>query len=188
VATTGGPTSAAAYPIETTFGQQELSASSVSFVSAPPDEAVRRLKSGEVSLAWLPEPLAHDLVGDQSVQLVATLPASESIEGTVVAPRLIKQDRPVGLAFVRAMIRTINTHLANGYDDPAREVVAKALDVPETTLGKAPAPLFDWEIRTGTLVRIQRSYIELGSVTYERPLPEIGLIDRSLYEDAVGGA
>ena len=186
VATTGGDTSSATYPIETIFGQQELSAASVAFVSTSPDEAVRRLEAGEVSLAWLPEPAAHDMVGNQSVQLVATLPASESIEGTVLAPRLLKQDRPVGLAFVRAMIRTINTHLADGYDRRARAVVAEAMDVPEKTLRRAPAPLYDWEIRQGTLTRIQRVYIELGSVTYERPLPEIGLVDRSLYEDAVG--
>jgi NitT/TauT family transport system substrate-binding protein len=186
VATTGGSTSSATYPIETIFGQQELSASAVAFVSTSPDEAVRRLKAGEVSLAWLPEPVAHDVVGNQSVQLVATLPASESIEGTVLAPHLLKQDRPVGLAFVRAMIRTINTHLADGYDEQARAVAAKAMDVPETTLEKAPEPLYDWEIRHGTLTRIQKVYIELGSVTYERPLPEVGLVDRSLYEDAVG--
>ena len=188
VATTGGRASAAAYPIETIFGQQQLSASSVAFVSTSPADAVRQLKAGEISLAWLPEPAAHALAGNPSVQLVATLPASESIEGTVVAPRLVEQDRAVGLAFVRAMIRTINTHLADGYDRRARTVVARALDVPESTLEKAPAPLFDWEIRTGTLVRIQRVFIELGSVTYERPLPEVGLVDRTLYEDAVGAA
>jgi NitT/TauT family transport system substrate-binding protein len=188
VATTGGTASSAAYPIETIFGQQQVAASAVSYVSASPEEAMRRLKAGEISLAWLPEPVAHDLAGNETVQLVATLPASESIEGTVVSARLWQSQRAVGLAFVRALIRTINTHLADGYDDPAREALAKAMDVSERELDEGPAPLFDWEIRTGTLLRIQRAYIELGSVDYEKPLPEVGLLDRTLYEDVVGGA
>ena len=36
-----------------------------------------------------------------------------------VRPRLLGADRAVGLAYVRAVIRTINTHLADGYGDDA---------------------------------------------------------------------
>ena len=34
-------------------------------------------------------------------------------------PRLLGADRAVGLAYVRALIRTINTHLPDGYEDDA---------------------------------------------------------------------
>jgi NitT/TauT family transport system substrate-binding protein len=187
VATSGGEGSAALYPIETIFGQQSVSPNAVEIVAATPEEAARRLTAGEISLAWLPQPVASSVAGDDALQLVATLPASESIEGTVFGPRLWKSERAVGLAYVRAIVRTINTHLADGYDDAAREVLAKAMDVEPGHMEGAATPLFDWEIRAGTLRRMQAVYIELGSVTYERPLPDIGLIDRTLYEDAVTG-
>jgi NitT/TauT family transport system substrate-binding protein len=187
VATSGGVGSSALYPIETMFGEQEVAPDAVQIVEETPTEAARRLAAGEISLAWLTEPVASDMAGNQSVMLVATLPASESIEGTVFAPHLLTgPDRAVGLAYVRAIIRTINSHMADGYDPQARAALAKAMKVPEDKLSDSTSPLFDWEVRTGTASRIQKVYTTLGSITYERPLPEVLVVDRTLYQDAVG--
>ena len=77
--------------------------------------------------------------------LVATTPGSESIDGTVFGPRLFGADRAVGLAYARAIIRTINTHLADGWSDEALAAVAEGLDTDEDALADGPEPLFDWE-------------------------------------------
>lgn len=187
LATTGGEGSAALYPIETIFSQRQVPNNAVDIIAASPKEAARRLAAGQISLAWLPQPVAADVGHNDSLMLVATLPASESIAGTVFGPRLLGPDRAVGVAFVRAVVRTINTHLSDGYDRPARAALTKAMHVSGAQLRAGSAPLFDWEIRSGTLVRMQRVFIEVGSVTYDQPAPERGLIDRSLYEDAVAG-
>ena len=86
---------------------------------------------------------------------MATTPGSESIDGTVFGPRLLGPDRAVGVAYARAVIRTINTHLADGYGDDALPVVAEAIGEDEDVVADGPAPLFDWEIRQGTMARIQ---------------------------------
>ncbi len=120
--------------------------------------------------------------------LVATTPGSETIDGTVFGPRLLGPDRAVGLAYVRAVMRTINTHLPDGYEEDALEAVAEALDVDEEVVASGPAPLFDWEVRAGTTTRVQDTLTALGGVGYERVIGEDILVDRSLAADVVSAA
>ena len=182
----GGLGSAAVYPIDTTLAQNALGANSVDLVAAPPADAASRLLHADVGAAWLPEPAASRVAGDDALRLVATVPGSEAIEGTVFAPRLLGDDRAVGLAYTRAILRAINTHLNDGYDDEALAAVAEALEVAEDDVAAGPAPLFDWEVRAGTTTRIQEALVEVGGIGYERPAPERRLVDRSLVAEAVG--
>jgi NitT/TauT family transport system substrate-binding protein len=188
VLVTGGLGSAALYPIDNTLGQEELNANAVDFAPATSDAAAARLRAAVVGGAWLPEPEATAVADDPSLIQVTTLPGSESIDGTVFSRRLMRQDREVGLAYARAVIRTINTYLADGYDDEAVTALAEALDVPESAVTAGPAPLFDWELRTGTTSRIQDSLVMVGAVGYERPTGESRLVDRTIYEDVVANA
>jgi NitT/TauT family transport system substrate-binding protein len=181
----GGMGSAASYPIDTTLSQHELGVNSVSLMPATPTEAAARLQAAEVGGAWLPEPVATTLADEPSLRMVATLPGSEAIDGTVFAPRLTGTDRTVGLAYARAIVRTINTHLADGYADGVVPELADALGVDEDALVAGPAPLFDWEVRAGTTTRIQEALVTLGAVRYERPTREGGLVDRTLITDVV---
>ncbi|HEY2998801.1 MAG TPA: ABC transporter substrate-binding protein [Acidimicrobiales bacterium] len=185
VAVNGGLGSSALYPIRTVLGEEELSPASVDVVPASPADAAEQLANGDVNLAWLPEPEAATAAGHDNLMLVATLPAGESIEGTVFAPRLLAADRAVGLAYVRAIVRTINTHLADGYDDEALDAMSADLDVPAARLADDSPPVFDWELRAGTTDRIQGALVDVGGIGYEQPLPETALVDRSLYGDVV---
>jgi NitT/TauT family transport system substrate-binding protein len=103
----------------------------------------------------------------------------------VFSARLTGAERPTGLAYARAVMRTINTHLADGYGDEAVRALAEALSVSEDEVAAGPAPLFDWELREGTTERIQDSMAAAGSIGYERPAAEATLLDRSVYTDAV---
>jgi NitT/TauT family transport system substrate-binding protein len=181
----GGLGSGAVYPIETTLRQNELNVNVVDLVAASAADAAARLLSAEVGGAWLPEPVPDAVADDGALRLVATLPGSESIDGTVLSPRLLGPDRAVGSAYVRAIVRTINTHLADGYGDEALPVVAEALDVDEDALTAGPALLFDWELRAGTAQRIQESLISAGGVRYERATGEADLVDRTVVAEVV---
>jgi NitT/TauT family transport system substrate-binding protein len=44
----------------------------------------------------------------------------------------------------------------------------------------------DWEIRRGTTTRVQELFIDIGVLTYPKPLAEDKIVDRSFYEKAVG--
>ena len=70
--------------------------------------------------------------------LATTTPGSESIDGTVFAPRLLGADRAVGMAYA-ALIRTINTHPANGYEEDRATAVAEALTVDEDVVAEGLA-------------------------------------------------
>jgi NitT/TauT family transport system substrate-binding protein len=181
----GGTGSSAIYPVEAILSQESLGGNSVDFVPATADAAADRLMNAQVGAAWLPEPAAARVADDEALRLVATLPGSESIEGTVLSPRLLGADRAVGLALTRAIIRTVNTHLADSYDDEALAALSEALDVPEDALAAGPTPLFDWEVRAGTTTRIQEALIEVGAVRYERVIGERGLVDRTVSVDAL---
>ncbi len=181
----GGMGSGALYPIDGTLSQEELSINAVDFVPASSADAARSLRAAAVGGAWLPEPQATAVAEDSALIQVTTLPGSESVDGTVFAPRLMRGDRATGLAFARAVIRTINTHLADGYDDEALTALAGELGIAEEEIAPGPAPLFDWELRAGTTDRIQDSLVLVGAVGYEQPTGESELVDRSIYLEAV---
>jgi NitT/TauT family transport system substrate-binding protein len=188
MAIAGGLGSAAFYPIDMILAEEEVATTALDVMPTTADDAARQLSHGDVGLAWLPDPELSEVAGDDAFQLLATLPAGEAVEGTVFGPRLLGADRAAGLAYVRAIVRTINTHMSDGYDREATAALAGELGVSRRSLADGPSSLYDWEIRTGTIERIQESLVELGSVSYEQPLPEQLLVDRSLYQDAVAAS
>lgn len=165
VAVGEGPRDVAVWPIDNALRQVDLSVDGTDMVTVAGEAAAARLLSAQVAAAWLDDTAARRLDGMEGFSLVATPPMVESLGGVVVAGRLVDpaRDRDVGLALVRALIRTINTHLAG---DSGRYV-------------------HDWELRSGTTERMQGSFVWLGSVRYDRVIPESRLVDRSLYEEAV---
>jgi NitT/TauT family transport system substrate-binding protein len=184
----GGLAAAAVQPIDTLLAQHSLGVNNVDIVPAPSSQAVDTLHAAAVGGAWLAEPDAIEAAADEELMLATTTPGSESIDGTVFGPRLLGPDRAVGLAYARALIRTINTHLPDGYEDDALTAVAEALAVDEDVVAEGPAPLFDWELRSGTTTRLQDALTALGGVGYERPIAEDGLVDRSLAVDVIAAA
>jgi NitT/TauT family transport system substrate-binding protein len=184
----GGLAAAAVQPIDTLLAQHSLGVTNVDIVPAPSSQAVDTLHAAAVGGAWLAEPDAIEAAADEELMLATTTPGSESIDGTVFGPRLLGPDRAVGLAYARALIRTINTHLPDGYEDDALTAVAEALAVDEDVVAEGPAPLFDWELRSGTTTRLQDALTALGGVGYERPIAEDGLVDRSLAVDVIAAA
>jgi NitT/TauT family transport system substrate-binding protein len=186
---------AVGYPIDFVLEQHDMSINALNLQVDSGKSAVDRMLSGELIGAWVDDPYWQELVDKDNwqdgwdIELVATMPASESLGGMVFSPRLVdpsSPDRAVGLAFSRAVIRTINTYLAGDYQDDEDVVAALAEEtsLDEQDIVNTPAWIFDWELRQYTTKRIQAALLNLGGVVYENEIGEDRLVDRSLYEEA----
>ena len=177
-----------AEPITALLRQDDISLNEVRLRVLGGKAAADKLAAGELAAAWLSEPYFREVAGDDQVELVATLPVAESLGGIVVAPALVDDDRAVGVAFSRAIIRTINTYLADDYqdDDEVMSALAEATGRSVKQLRATPGWIFDWELRTGTAARIQTPLIGYGAVLYESELPESSIVDRTIYASALG--
>ncbi|HEY8524805.1 MAG TPA: hypothetical protein VIL48_07585 [Acidimicrobiales bacterium] len=185
----GGAAGAALYPVSRAIEERSGETSIVNLTDVAGDEAAERLRAGELAAAWLDGASWLAVADDADFQLLGTLPATESIDGTVFAQRLTSgPDRAVGVAFVRAVIRTINTYLTGDYqsDDEVVAALAEATGTDAEAVTATPALLFDWELRDGTVERIEEVLLRTGGVGYEEPQPPDRFVDRSLARDAVG--
>ena len=184
----GGVRSGVAYALGLTFGQTQNTLNDVALTDIGGGEAAQALAEGELAAAWLDGGAWQPLAGQPGYRLAATLPASESVDGTIVSERLLGPDREVGRAYVRALVRTINTHLTGDYrrDDAVTGALAEATGVTPELLADLPALLFDWEVRDGTPGRIEEALRNLGGVGYDVPLDPTLLVDRTLVAEALG--
>jgi NitT/TauT family transport system substrate-binding protein len=183
----GGP---ALYPMSHVLEQRRAMTENTSVVDVSGDEAAEQLERGELAAAWLDGASWLPIARDGGYALLATLPASESIDGTVFSRRLTTEDREVGQAYVRAVIRTINTSLTGDYqsDEDVVAALARATGLDEDAVTDTRPLLFDWEVRSGTLSRIEDVLITTGGVSYESAQPREDLVDRTLAADAVAAA
>ena len=190
VGSPAGVRSAANYPAGLAFSQTDITLNEVALRESDGPEAASDLLDGRLAAAWL-DGAAWARVADQpGIRLVATLPASESIDGTVVSSALLGPERRVGLAYARAIIRTINTHLTGDYreDDDVVDAVADGTGLAADELRDLPPLLFDWELRAGTIGRIEEELILIGGVSYDEPVAPDTHVDRTLASEAVGAS
>lgn len=189
VAVPDGIGGATVYPIMNVLTQRNASLNEVRVERAQGEGAARRLLDGELAAAWLDDPYWRPVADRGTYRLVATRPPIESLGGMVFAGRLVDDERArdVGVAFSRAMIRTINTYLASDYwnDGSVMAALTEATGLEEELLADPPL-VFDWELRHGTIERVQTAFIPLGAVIFEQVVEERRLVDRSLYQDAIG--
>ncbi|HEV7757509.1 MAG TPA: hypothetical protein VGO78_00910 [Acidimicrobiales bacterium] len=177
-----------AQPITALLRQDDISLNEVRLHVVGGKEAADQLAAGDLAAAWLSEPYWREVADNDEVELVATLPVSESLGGIVVKPSLVDDDRDIGVAFSRAMIRTIDTYLGAGYqdDDDVMAALAEATGQSVKALRATPAWIFDWELRTDTTARIQSPLVGYGAVLYETEMPESRIVDRTIYAEALG--
>src|SRR4029079_1976572 len=112
--------------------------------------------------------------------------------GMVAFGKTLLQDHPeVGVAFNRAVIRTINTY-STADCHKSRAVlaeIAKVTNHPTTILTRTPSLVMDWELRKDTATRIQDLFIALGVIPeFKKPVPESKIVDRNFYLKAVGAS
>ena len=155
----------------------------------PSADIVTAMKNKAVDCGVLLDPIWLQVANDPAFFLAATQTPGEPL-GIVAFGKTLLQDHPeVGVAFTRAVIRTINTYFNGDYhQNPAvLAEIAKVTNQPTANLTRTPSLVMDWELRKDTTTRIQELFIDLGVITeFKKPVPESKLVDRSFYLKAVG--
>jgi NitT/TauT family transport system substrate-binding protein len=156
----------------------------------PAADILTALQNGAIDCGVLIDPYWLPIATDPAYFQAATQTPGEPL-GAIYYGKSLLQDKPeVGVAFARAIIRTINTYLAGDYhnDPTVLAEIAKQTNQPDATKLQAyPSLVMDWEIRKDTTTRIQDLFIKLGVITdYTTPVAEEKIVDRSFYERAVG--
>jgi NitT/TauT family transport system substrate-binding protein len=151
---------------------------------------VQAMKNKALDCGILLDPLWLQVANDPSFKLVATQTPGEPLGGYFYGKNLLHDHREVGVAFARAMIRTINTYLNGDYHQNQQviDALSKAINQPADAIRRTPPLQFDWEIRKGTAERVEKVFIALGVLTFPKPVPDKKVFDRSFYLKAVGHA
>jgi ABC-type taurine transport system substrate-binding protein len=139
---------------------------------------------------------AVDAVVASNVQQI--LDQKSGVKITGIAPitaggyffgRTILQDhRDVGLAVMRAMVRTQCEHLAgNYYEDPAvLDALVEILGIPEKSVLAQPPLTFDLKIADGSLQELETAWREQGNLLqYDGEIDPDAVIDESFYAQMV---
>ncbi len=155
----------------------------------PSSDIVAALQNGAIDCGVLLDPLWLQVADSPDYVLAATQVPGEPL-GVVAFGKSMLVDNPeAGEAFVRAVIRTINTYYDGDYHANAEVMneIAKDTGVEVAKMTQVPSLVMDWEYRAATTTRIQDLFIKLGVITeFDKPVPEDDLIDRSFYYNAVG--
>lgn len=184
-----GPGSVSMYPVVTAFDAAGVSFDSVEFQITPVADLATAFENGAVLGAWLTDPYWTMFVDKPGYTFAQGQPAAEPLGGTIFGKNLLEGDPAIGTAFIRALIRTVNTYLPSDYkSDPAfAQVIADTIELPLDIVQQTPSLEFDWEIRGGTVDRMQDAYHTTGAMEDTTAhMDESQLVDRSFYERAVG--
>lgn len=188
IASAVGLGSVISYPIGAALKPSGVSLLDMAVERIGSSDMVLALENDAVQAAWLLDPHWLAASDNPDLVLVATQTPGEALGGIYAGPCLRDGNRDVGLAFARAYIRTINTHLNGAYQSNP-EVVAALVSqsgYPEGAFTGTGELVFDWELKKGTSTDAQGFYIEFGSVDYSEPISEDDVYDRSVYLDAIG--
>ena len=169
----------------------KFSVENTEIAQVPSADMVTAMKNKAVDCGVLLDPIWLQVANDPAYFLAATQTPGEPL-GMVAFGKTLLQDHPeVGVAFNRAVIRTINTYFNGDYhQNPAvLAEIAKVTNQPTANLTRTPSLVMDWELRKDTATRIQELFIELGVITeFKKPVPESKIVDRDFYLKAVGAS
>jgi NitT/TauT family transport system substrate-binding protein len=182
-----GKGSVIAYPMQRALARHDGGLDEIRYQQLGSADVLTALQNGGVDSAWLLDPVWRRVDGKPGYAFLGGQPLGEPLGGMLYGPTLLQDDTDAGVALLRAYIRTVDTYFSGDYKTDAGFVayLAKLLKTDATVLKSTPSLRMDWEIRSGTVARLQSAYRAQG-VTQGAALPESETVDRSLYEEAVG--
>ncbi|WPO71539.1 ABC transporter substrate-binding protein [Streptomyces sp. KN37] len=187
VGTMIGKGSVIAYPMNKALKKHGGGLDEIRFQQLGSADVLTALRQGGTDSAWLLDPVWRKVDGDKRYAFLGGQPQGEPLGGLLFGPNLLKKDPDAGVALLRAYIRTVNTYFAGDYkaDKAFAGELAELLKTDEDVLLATPSLRMDWEIRAGTTDRLQDAYRAEG-VSEGDKVPEEQVVDRELYEEAVG--
>jgi len=179
----GSPTS---LPINVALQEVGLSIADIEFVKLGGSDLVLALENGSLDAAWLSDPLWTEAAANPDLAF-AFNDSGLGITGYLFGERLLNEDREVGEAFIRAMVRTSRRYLQGDYhrNDDVIPLLAEALDVPVDILREAPSNVFDPDMRLQTdLAQLaQETYLLTPDVlSYDTPRATDEIFDEGFLE------
>ena len=172
-------------PVERYLESQGMYLGDVEFQQLPIADLATALELGSVDAAWLNSPAHLPFQEQGSATLVAQYEGSEVATGVAFGPRLLRTEPEVGQAFVRALMRTIQTYLSAGYKSNPTIVaaLAKSLALSEAQVGAGNDLKFSFELDPTLPTNAQRIWIDLGDIlSYSDPLAPEAYIDSRFVE------
>jgi NitT/TauT family transport system substrate-binding protein len=155
-----------------------------------PASMVQALDSGQIDGASIGPPYTAALRPGIAFQAEPGYPATIQIAGYFATTQFIDSRRAVGVAFFRAMERTVNTYLSGNYHDDAAVMAKMATQLGTTvaSLEVAPSVPFDFDIPAQSVVSLQQMYQAVpGTLQGTSPVKAGQLLDLSLVIDAAQG-
>lgn len=187
LASSAGLGSTFVYWMGKSFADAGISLTDVTFTTVPPIDQFSAMENGAVVGAFMLDPYWQQAAAEPDKYVLVSVQPPEPNGGVVFSPSLLTDRREVGLAFVRAYIRAISTYLDQGYHDDDKVVgwIANGAAIEPARIKSNDELRFEWEIRSGLTDDLQGWYRKLNVQTVPQ-MPEDQLVDRSLYEEAVG--
>lgn len=180
IANSQGPAWLGIVPVGRYLESMGMDWNDVEFQKLPISELGTALELGSVDAAWLNSP-AHLTFKEQgSASLLAQYSQKEVATGYAFGPRLLRNNPEIGQAFIRALIRTIQTHLGAGYkaNKDITTALANSLNLSDSQLSGGDELGFSLELDTTLQTNAQQIWIDLGDIlSYNEPLPPEDYID-----------
>lgn len=188
IAAVQGQGTVTAYVVQKELAKAGLTLNDISWRAMKPADALVALENGAVNFALLLDPVWGK--ADLTKVEYAFDYSNDVNGGYFFGPNLLMSKRPVGQAFVRALVRAQRQYLQGNYGDNPRVLaaLAKEMGEPEESIRAAvPGLAFsaDMAVREDMAELIQKTYLSTpGILTYPSPLAEDKVIDLSFLHDA----
>lgn len=189
VASPAGPGSVVDYGVAKELVKANLTIKDVNRRSLGIADLLPALENGAIQVALLFDGVWQK--GDPAkVQFAWGFP-SDIVGGFFYGPTLLDEQRDVGAAVMRAMVRTVKTYLQGDYRNNPKvaPALASAMGISVERLQSSGGLKFNPEmpIPDYAAATLQKLYFEMPNVlTYKEPLPDNRVIDRSFAESSNG--
>ena len=155
------------------------------FQTLPIADMATALELGSVDAAWLNSPAHLPFEEQGTATRVASYQGSEVATGFAFGPRLLRGEPEVGQAFIRALMRTIQTHLTADYksNPEIAAALAKSLGLSESQIAGGAELDFTFEFDPTLQTAGQEIWIGYGDIlSYDEPLSPDAYIDTRFTE------
>ena len=181
-----GLASAQTHDLRTALTKGGLTLDDIEIVPLSSPEMVTAMETGAVvAVNTSTDPFASQIITGGHGVLVQPLLDDIAKGGYFMRSGMFDENREVGLAFFRAIMRANEKYLQPGYhDDP--EIVAalsRQLDAPEDAIAAAPEKVFAFEVPDGSFDTLQSMFLEIGQLEYDEPMVPADMIDTSLVDE-----
>lgn len=187
----GGLAAPSEYGLYDAIRKAGLSPSDVKMTSfSDPASMVQALDNGTIDGATLGPPYTAALRQGVAFQAEPGYPSTIQIAGYFATTQLLDSRRTAGVAFFRALERTVNTHLSGDYHQNADVMgrMASQLGTTVASLKLAPSVPFDFDVPAQSVASLQQMYQAVpGTLQGSQTIKPDQLIDLSLVVDAAQG-